>query len=263
MSNWNSGSKPQGNIIPTAYDDNNWKLWADEKVEGGNSVPSLKISVAKNQPRITVYTGRKDQQGRAESIWARMSSYAFYNLLAILEQVAKGKPGQRFAMKNEKVIDDRNNPGKKKQITESTTWVGKNDDGSVYIAVTAYQKPNIQFVFKPPRFHALVDESGQPLQIGVVSPLCALEFVRIHRAVLPSILATNFDGESRSVSNGGNNSYNRNNNNGGGNRNAGNGQYNGNSNASSSASAAPDTRWDAPSANDDDDPSIAFDGLAF
>ncbi len=103
---------------------------------------------------------------------------------------------------------------------------------------------------------------GNLLQIGVVSPLCALEFVRIHRAVLPSILATNFDGESRSVSNGGNNSYNRNNN-GGGNRNAGNGQYNGNSNASSSASAAPDTRWDAPSANDDDDPSVAFDGLAF
>ena len=284
---WNNnggGNRPApAPIIPTAFDDRNYVLYAEGKVEGGQSTPSMKFSVAKNQPRITVYTGRKtgpDQ--KSESLWARMSPYAYYNFLALLEMVARGPNDVRYAQKNDTMIPDKQNPGKKKQITETQTWVGKDDQGVVWVAVTKYNAPNIQFQFKPPRFHDILTADGKPMQLAQVSMLCALEFIRLHRALLTSVLAVSFDGESQSVpQKGGNNNWQGNRNGGGNDRNNGNnnsgGGWKGNNNNSggnnnwksnNNNKPANDATagWGQPnnhSANDDDDDDAApaFQGL--
>lgn len=270
-------------IIPTAFDDRNYVLYAEGKVDGGQSVPSMKFSVAKNQPRITVYTGRKiGQDQKSESLWARMSPYAYYNFLALLEMVARGPNDVRYAQKNDTMIPDKQNPGKKKQITETQTWVGKDDQGVVWVAVTKYNAPNIQFQFKPPRFHDILTSDGKSMPLAQVSMLCALEFIRLHRALLTSVLAVSFDGESQSVpQKGGNNNWQGNRNGGGNDRNNGNNNsgnsWKGNNNNSGGNNNWKNNKpandatagWGQPnnhSANDDDDDddddaAPAFQGL--
>ena len=142
--------------------------------------PKLTFAMADYGPRITVFTngagGDTDQRG---IIPAPMDANCMVTLLAMLEDIAKGKPG------NTRNIDNYTKPANGEKIKLSETLVGKDEAGIVWISVTAPNRPLIRFKFlstcdevKPLEFHRFRSSLGDPIDNAMLSKYNALGMIR-------------------------------------------------------------------------------------
>lgn len=135
--------------------------------------PTFAVGVVDNQPRFTVYTnvdGDKDN-GRIEG---NMDSFTFYAVLAAIRKVAKDD-----SFKGAMEISNRGHywsAGKRSDEPgiKSTTVVGRDGEGSVFISLTAGKnRPMAKFVFKPTEFHGW-SRGGEAMSRSEVTSLYAL-----------------------------------------------------------------------------------------
>lgn len=190
-----------------------WKLkLVGERVNGGKKNPTLGIQVYKNNPRITVRTNVEGDKDYGK-INAPMDSPTFFALMALIRQVADGPSGKRYSIDNKNFTFAM---GKRSErpVVISTTFVGKNEEGVVYIAVVADGRPKIQFPFLSSSYHVMRTADGSELSKAEASVCYAKGYATMMENLVPHILANEFEVNDFGNKGGGNN--NRGGGNGGG-----------------------------------------------
>lgn len=198
--------------------------------EGGTRKPSLAFSVAKNQPRISVYTNIESDRNRGMVI-AKMDTPTFFGFLQLLRNVIEGESDTKYSIENKEHTFFNGERSREPKVT-STTVVGKDREGRVFIGVVAKNITPIKFIFGPTDYHHLVHKDGTPFTQAELSVLYAKGYLELLHNLIPSVLDTHYtEPEPRNNNRGGGGgggNYNRggggNYNRGGGNRGGGNQQ---------------------------------------
>lgn len=203
--------------------------------EGDGKWSTLQVEVNGNNPRITVWTNCPNDTGEHNDygkIQANMD-FIVYNMLMseltrIIDMPTPSEP-YRLAIANKKDGWDRNANKRTEPYEVSTTFIGKDVDGTVWISVKSKKKerPAIKFVFRVPDYHDVRNADGTPWTDGQKSQLAARAWVKALGDLMPIYLVHNYvepkpkDGGNNNGGNRGgynNNGGNRNSNGGGGNR---------------------------------------------
>ncbi len=190
--------------------------------EGGKRPPNLSVSVIRNQPRIDVFTEVPNDKDNGK-ITAAMDSLTFFALLEALEMVIDGEPDNQLKVPNMKGAPQN-------KFLASTTLVGKDKDGRVYISVVAKERPMIKFVFLPSDYHPNIQRrDGTPLDEAELSIIYARAWRRLMCELTPNVLDSHFEPPEPRQGGGNRGNYggNRGGNNYGGNRGGGGSNYGG------------------------------------
>lgn len=181
------------------FDHPKMKLYAPcPTPEGKGKTSSLGWQVVDSNPRMVVYTNCPNDTGEQNEygkITAAMDPLMFFSLIQLLDQVIKmPTPTEtpiRFQVPNLKAGWDRqkNKPGDPYEI--STTWVGKDVDGTIWISVrhkTKKERPVIKFPFTIPRFHDLRNADGSAWTEGQKSELAAKGYIDMMGRIMGTFL---------------------------------------------------------------------------
>lgn len=148
-----------------------------------------------NNPRITVWTNVPEDQTEKNGngkIAANMDTPTMFALLNLLNKAVASAGPVRYKIENKNFIF----PGGKrseKPVVVSETWIGKDDEGCVFISVTARDRPKIKFVFGSSDFHHLFNQSGEPMSKGEVSVIYAEGYSRILEGIVCNLSVTNYE----------------------------------------------------------------------
>lgn len=194
---------------------------------GARFPASISISVVNNQPRLTVRTnvdGAKDY-GR---IMAKLDTPTFFAIIEAIDMARASQTEWKMAIKNMNHKWSKQNGRSSEMSLESTTWVGKDKDGVVFIAITAQDAPNLKFVFSPTTYHNCVHADGSAWTEAEVSMLYSGSFIRWAQGLTLQILHDEYvepkpKGEKGNSGGGNNSGYNNNRNSNSGNSDYGNG----------------------------------------
>ncbi|MBE0438171.1 MAG: hypothetical protein IBX57_00195 [Gammaproteobacteria bacterium] len=152
----------------TAFNDFKLKI-IGPKQDGSERNPTLSVAVIKNQPRIDVYTNIPNAKDNGR-ISAPMDTYTFVVLLDELQRIIDG-PADDFI----KVTNRTGRPEDMRVL--STTIVGKDSSGKVYMSVTAQEQAKIKFVFGPTDYHSFARKDGTVPTDAELSIMYAKAFV--------------------------------------------------------------------------------------
>lgn len=207
---------------------------------------SLQWSLVSNNPRITVFTNDPNDTKDYGKIVAALDAPTFFAFLGAIKKAIDTPLDAKF----EQVIIENSNfifPGGKrseKPVVVSRLIVGRDDDGTIWVSVTAQGRPNIKFPFTSPEFHSLIKKNGDKLEQGEVSRIYASAYHSMLSGVMAVCLVNLYvepppkDGNQRGGGGGG---FNRGGGGGGGNRgnySGGGGNGGGNSGGGSSGGSS-------------------------
>jgi len=181
----------------TAFNEFKMRLLAP-KPDGQRRAPSLSVSVIRNNPRIDVYTEVEGDRDRGK-ITAPMDSTTFFALLSVLEAVIEGPSDEQTKITN------KIGPPQDKRIV-STTIVGKDKDGKVFISVVATERPKVKFVFLPSDWHSFAHKDGTPYGEAELSMVYARAWLKLLSSLVPAVLNTHYM-EPEPRDDGGNNKW--------------------------------------------------------
>lgn len=153
------------------------------KPENGGKEATMRVSVIKNSPRIDVFTNVEGDNG---PISAPMDAFTFFALLEKLREIIDGGEDTQV-----KITNKTGAPGK--QTVLSTTVLGKDKDGRVYISIIAQNRPKIKFLFLPTDWHHLAHKDGTPLSERELTELYAKAWCRLFEQLVPNVLDTYFE----------------------------------------------------------------------
>jgi hypothetical protein len=208
------GNQFQKPLPKTAFNEYKLRLKGPMQ-EGGKFPPNLSVSVIKNQPRIDVFTEVPNDTNRGK-ITAAMDTLTFFALLEALKLIIDGEPDQQL-----KVPNMTGAPQNKSLAT--TTLVGKDKEGRVYISVVAKGRPMIKFVFSPSDYHpGMIRKDGVELDEAELSVIYARAWRRLMIELTPNVLDSYYEAPEPRNKAGGNGNFNK----GNGNYNKGSNNYN-------------------------------------
>lgn len=158
-----------------------------DKIEkmGGDREPVLRLNIIKNNPRIDVYTGIPNDVDRGR-ISAPMDPVTFMTLMGLIESIARG---ENDVVK--KITNYTGRPEEKRVI--STTYVGKDKNGCVFISVTAKDRPKVKFKFLPSAYHVFMDKDGTIMDEGKVTEATALGWVKLVSSYTPHLIINQYE----------------------------------------------------------------------
>lgn len=144
-------------------------------------------SVRDDCPRITVFPNLTQES--SPPIFAGMDPSTFNILLLTMEKVAKGSPGEKL-----KVLCHRLDQDTKKMVVMSAVNVGKDENGMVWISVTAADKPEIRFYFKISEWHDIWinDKQITEAEGSVIATMAAINALRTITANITSMYYYNY-----------------------------------------------------------------------
>ncbi len=193
--NWNGGGKPnfpKTPFVETLLDDRKLRLSAPP-ISGSKQRPQLSVAVVGGNPRINVYTNLDGDKENGR-ISAKMDMFAWGQLLEMIEHVVANPDASRLQMANKRPMEqnEQSHGGKREPIQESTTVVGRDKDGKIYIAVLAADndRPKIIFHFGAQYYHTIVyrDAPQNFVEDRFVSEIAAKAWVKSMRAAVIQIL---------------------------------------------------------------------------
>lgn len=193
--NWNGGGKPnfpKTPFVETLLDDRKLRLSAPP-ISGSKQRPQLSVAVVGGNPRINVYTNLDGDKENGR-ISAKMDLFAWGQLLEMIEHVIATPDTSRLQMANKRPMDqnEQSPGGKREPIHETTSVVGRDKDGKIYIAVLAADndRPKVIFHFGAQYYHTIVyrDAPQNFLEDRFVSELAAKAWVKSMRAAVMQIL---------------------------------------------------------------------------
>jgi hypothetical protein len=155
---------------------------------------ALQWSLVNNNPRITVYTNDPNDTKDYGKITAALDAPTFFAFLNGLKKAVDTPSSEKF----EQLIIENSNfifPGGKrseKPVVVSRLIVGRDDDGTVWISVTAQGRPNIKFPFTTPEFHSLIKKNGDKLDVGEASKIYANAYHAVLTAVMAHMLVSHY-----------------------------------------------------------------------
>lgn len=137
------------------------------------------FKLKKNNPQIMVYTNEpNDANENYGRIDAALDTPVFNAYLEMLREAATNTNFKKEQIHNKNYIF----PGGKRSeapVHVSTLWVGRDEDGTVWTAVSAKGRPMIKFSFISPDFHTFAGADGNPMPRGDASKYITLGFVNM------------------------------------------------------------------------------------
>lgn len=212
MSNFQPGQFPQRKKI--ALDNAKLNLSAPNAA-GKNA--TLKFGFVNNNPRLTVWTNDPNDTIDKGKISAALNLPVLYAWLELIKEAATSEPGFKAAIENKNFIF----PGGKRSeapVVTSRLIAGKDENGVVYVSVTANQRPNIKFAFGTDSYHSFKDAQGNQMDRGAASKYTALGFYHLMQGLYAHLAVTEFvEIQPKQPGQGGGGGYNRGGQGGGGN----------------------------------------------
>ena len=148
---YNGPRRPQRerNIL----DDGKFKLSAPP-LPGAKDRPSLQPGFERNNPYLLVRTGFPNDKDYGK-IKAKMDMEAFQHIFVLLERVCSSDKPSQYTQDNKGKPFINGQPSKD-LLVETTTVVGRDDKGRIYISVLSYDKsrPKVIFYFGDRYYHA-------------------------------------------------------------------------------------------------------------
>lgn len=154
------------------YDVARLVIWGEGE-ESSDRKPRLVFSWRDGNPRITVYTGVKGQEG---ILTFPSDLHTMTTVLESLREIAEGEPGNKLTMDSltTKYVD--NKPTAEKTLV-STLHIGKSKEGIVYLSLISPGKPNVVFALKLSQWHVARDAEKNQLPDAIISKRMALGLV--------------------------------------------------------------------------------------
>lgn len=158
-----------------------------EPVKGSKRSPWIGVSVFRNNPRLEVQTNVENDKNFG-FINGNMDSGSFFMLLEVLKWVIAhdGKVQRRVPNKTGPINEI---------VDASAIFVGKDDEGCVYISVIDVdnERPKIKFIFTPSNYHTLTDETGGALTRAEISQFYAAGWAELMGKLIPAVLGNHYD----------------------------------------------------------------------
>lgn len=174
---------------------------------------SLIWGLYSNNPRLTVYTNVEGDRDNGR-MSANLDTRTFYSLLILLKRAIEFKATAEVPDFKVKVNNQRPNfkPGGGRpdgNVDESELWVGKDKEGVIFLAVTAYNRPKIKFPFIPSEYHQFFHGSGEQFSKSEASALSAEAYLELLKPMVAMLQVTEWkdpdEGKERRGGNGGGN----------------------------------------------------------
>lgn len=152
---------------------------------------TLKWGLYKNNPRLTVYTNDPDDTVDNGRIQAPLDAKTFYGFLVLLSRAIKSTVP--FKAK----IDNMNFTffgGKRSEnpTVISSLWVGRDEDGCIWISITAPKHPSIKFTFDHPDFHFIYHANGDQYTKAEYSQVYAEAYERLLTTLMTTAMNTHY-----------------------------------------------------------------------
>lgn len=156
------------------------------KLENGSYPPKFKVQTYNNNVQFAIFTGL-DNSG---VINAGMDPITFYSVLAMIERMIKEPAPPKGEVLTYKVENDQGR-GKEKAL-KSTTIIGKDSDGILFISVlsTDSSMPKIKFNFNTDYYHRI---SISGVSKATVSEIAAQAWVDALRVIMGVHLTTTYE----------------------------------------------------------------------
>jgi len=155
-----------------------------QKQDNSPKPPTLNVSVVFNNPRLSVFTnipGDNDHGG----ITAPMDPLIFTALMDQLLVVADGPSDTQLS------IENMTGPPSDLKL-HSTTIIGKDKKGRVYISVVAKDRPKIKFLFLPSQWHNFINKNGERLSEEEVTVIYAKSWANTFKKLVPLEMNENY-----------------------------------------------------------------------
>jgi len=175
--------------VKTLLDDQHFKLTANPV--SGHKRPTFHLYYTNNNPRIDIWTN-VDNDADKGRITVNLNMTALYQLFEVIEKIALDPtPDVLYKMTNENhPWDKQANRRAKDPVVLSTTAVGRDKEGRVWISVLAANpnRPKICFYFGAHQYHKL-SRRGEVLTDAEVSTMAALAFIKQLRDAVSNVSA--------------------------------------------------------------------------
>ena len=158
--------------------------------QGATKPGTLRFSIVKNNPRIDVYTNVPNDKNYG-NIRAAMDSQTCYALLELLKLAIDAPANTKWS------IDNKNHTfydGKPSEhaVLVSTTHVGRDKAGCVFIAITAKERPYLKFLFAPSEYHEVKGPDGAPMELSEVTTVYAKAYCQLMTNLMASVLDSKY-----------------------------------------------------------------------
>lgn len=171
---------------------------------GGERAATLSMTVKKNRPVIVVKTNIPGDKQFGQ-IAGEFDVVNFETFLHFLENAAEQiQPGQRAQCKISDFPFQQGGRSKEMKLS-STVFVGREQDGTVYIAVVSWDQSRavIKFPVRPSQFHSWIGPDGQPFTEASISQIHAKSYARIVGRIISAVLHSEFEAPPPRPQNGG------------------------------------------------------------
>lgn len=160
------------------------------RVEGAQRRPSLAVTVVKNNPRITVRT-EVESDNKNGVVNANMDGPTFYMLAQWIRKVIDFEPGKGIKIENKNHTYE-NGQRSKDPVVLSTTLVGKDDTGKIYIGVVAKNVTPVKFVLMPSNYHNLSYKDGSAIPEPELSAMFARGYATLMESLVANVMDTHY-----------------------------------------------------------------------
>ena len=163
------GEVKMSKMLKNYYDISNFVIWGDA-VNENSSRSRLVLSFRDGKPRLTVYTGLKGQTG---IISFPCDSIHITTIFNMLKEIAQGEPNKKVSIDSLtlKYVD---NKATNELELVSTLYIGKSEEGIVYLAIISENKPKLVFSIRPSRFHVFRDSEKNIIPESQISKMMAI-----------------------------------------------------------------------------------------
>ena len=171
-----------------ALDNNKITMRAQNKA---GKVSSLIFGLINNNPRLTVYTNDPNDTADYGKIVAALDTPMFNALLEMLQEVINTPGTIKLGLRNKNYIYPK---GQRSEtpVVVSDVLVGRDETGVIWIAVTARNRPMINFQFINPEFHMFIDGDGNAMDKAKASNFTARAYLRLLSQMVNTLQVTDW-----------------------------------------------------------------------
>lgn len=188
--------------------------------QGAKWPGALSVSLVKNQVHLDVYTNVPSDKNYG-NIRAAMDQLTFGAFLELFDEVLASGPDTVYKITNKNHTFFEGKRSEEPRLI-STTFIGRDKEGVMFIALVAKDRPYLKFDFLGTSYHAIIDKDGQPMAKPAASSIFARGWRRTISGLVSSVADTEYvqpepkNKDGGGFSGGGNNNNNNRNNSGGG-----------------------------------------------
>lgn len=154
---------------------------------------SMNLRLKKNNPQIQVYTNVPDDANNNYGrIDAAMDTVSFNTWLQIIKMAATDPNFKEQTIRNRN-FTFANGKRSDAPVVVSELKVGKDEDGTIWTAAMARNRPMIKFELVMGDFHQLLDHEGNPQTKAIACKFTALAFVELVTDIMNHLQVVEFE----------------------------------------------------------------------